>query len=210
MVAWRSSLAFSQCDTFLVEYRLSCKHGQTWQQRTAAAKYPFSFFKHILFSSPLHPLILFAHHDTLPCSILLPHLISSHPATIPVSLSLTHHLSRRCGVDSLLQPRPCIPLCFHTSTCSVTLQCLESTQRTHPSSGPLVDLRPSRPAFQQKHYVYCTRRSTFWDKVLAHNDSLNHATLDDDHAFPHLIPGAFRPPCLRARRRSGRRYSCRS
>lgn len=98
LVAWRSSLAFSQCDTFLVEYRLSCKHGQTWQQRTAAAaKYPFlfffSFFQHILFSSPLHPHILFAHHDTLPCSILLPHLISSHPATIPVSLSFITLLS---------------------------------------------------------------------------------------------------------------------
>lgn len=162
-------------------------------------------------------LLLFTHSSFSLITILYLALsscrISSHlilPLFLYRSLS-SHHLSRRCRVDTILQSRPCIPVFFHTSTSSVTLQHLETTQNKHPSPpATLVDLRPSRPAFQQNHYVFCTRRSTFWDILLAHNDSLNHTTAEDDHAFPHLIPGALRAPRLRARQRPSRRCSCRS
>ena len=140
----------------LWDNRLSCKHGQTWQQRTAAAaKYPFLFF------NTSSPLLLFTHTSFSLITIFYLALsscrISSH-LILPLFLyrSLSPHLSRRCSVDNLLQPRPCIPVFFHTSTSSVTLQHLESTQNTNPLSGPratLVDLRPFRPAFQQRHYV---------------------------------------------------------
>ena len=144
------------------------------------------------FLSSLLLLLVFTHHlfrsSRYLTSPLSSRLISSHPVTIPVSLSfiIPYHLSRGGGVDLYLQPRSCIFLFFHNSTCSVTTQSLQSKQENIPRAKPretLVDLRPSRPAFQSnttRASGTCTQRDTCGDRIFAQNDSLSYATLDDD------------------------------
>jgi hypothetical protein len=113
----------SQCDTFLVGIPFVV---QTWQQRMHCSSQGMPYFKHLslhlpLFTSLPHPHILFAHHDTSPYHPPAASLISSCHYYSCIALFSSHHLSRRGGVDILCQPRSCIFVFFHTSTCSLTL-----------------------------------------------------------------------------------------
>lgn len=209
------SLAFpSQCDTFLlpIQQRLACVNSNDERRTAATAAAMDAFFScsSNTFTAS-SSLLLFTHHLFRSSQYLAPpyphaslHLILPRPYPVSLSFHHTTRLSRSGGVDLLLQPRSCIFLFFHNPTCSSTPQALKSKQKNiHRASlaqplltSDLPDPRSSRPSPALCAY----QRSTFWDRILAQNDSsLNYDTLlldDSDHALPHLVPGAFRHPCF--------------
>jgi hypothetical protein len=205
-VARRSSLAPSQCDTFLLFAHVNIRGRQ---QRTTAAKYAGLFFHHI--EPPRFLSFSFSSSPTIFCSsqsqqLTLSCFISS--CHYPVSLSsiqIPVTCWRHRPPTLILHPR----LLSRFALLSVT-PILHSTHNT-PSSRPRALLLTSelRPAFQLDTLTSPHLQiEACWSRLLAEHDSPDCTSLDLDHAFPHLVPGTLCPACLCARRRPCRRRSC--
>jgi hypothetical protein len=159
-----------------------------------------------LFFFSSSPTIFVAHHNL---TSLYPHA-SFHlilPRPYPVSLSciipLTCH-AVKAPTTSNLNPASSSSLSQLDLLSNTSILGIKAEEHHHRAdlARLLVDLRTSRPAFQSntsRTLHLHLQRSTFWDRILAQNDSsLNYDTLldDADHALPHLVPGAFRHSCF--------------